>query len=184
MLTPRRAPGIRFADGHHRPLGPRLGISKSVVRPRGGGPHCPRVRPDPPRSGASPARACRSGRPWKLWNVRSALSTAARVRRGRRGPRGAPRVQREAEVLATLNHPNIDIASALDKTDRSGIIHRDLEDHALGRRRGMRRTFLSTPTGFVVVEHWFEELREPGGYRRPQFADWSVTARAPRRSVS
>ena len=100
------------------------------------------------------------------------------------GEASRARFQREVEVLTTLNHPNIDIARALDKTDRSGIIHRDLEDHALGRRQGMRRTCLSTPPGFVVVENWYKELRESGGDRRPHVMDASVRAPAQRRSVS
>ena len=42
MLTPLPAPGNRIADGNRQSAGPRLGLSSSIVRPRGQRRHCPR----------------------------------------------------------------------------------------------------------------------------------------------
>ncbi len=72
----------------------------------------------------------------------------------------------------------IDIARALDKTDRSGIIHGDCEDALLGDD-GECAGCVSTPPGVVVVQHWFEDLREPAVAR--VLKSWAGRSGHPRR---
>ena len=71
------------------------------------------------------------------------------------------RFQREAEVLASLNHPNIAQIHGLEKSDGTITLVMELvEGPTLAEqiKEGGGSDQTAAPTSLIVVQHWVEEL--------------------------